>query len=232
MIYAFIGDDLNKKKLAIDGLVADFNDLEYIVINSFNFNNEEFLNFIAGSDIFSKKYLILLDSILESNFNEVVLDKIETMNSSENVFILKETTLFKKPTDILKKYSKVFKDFSLIKENSKKFNIFSLTDSFGERNKKNTWVLMQKALRENVKAEDILNILIWQAKNLLLVQNAKDVKSSGLNPFVYRKTKDYAKNFKETELKNISRDLTILFHESHLGLELEPNLEIFILKTL
>lgn len=91
---------------------------------------------------------------------------------------------------------------------------------------------MQKALKEGIVAEEILNILIWQTKNLLFVTRGDDMKSTGLSPFVYNKSKSYAKNFKSEELENISRELVTMFHESHLGLELEPNLEKFLLKTL
>lgn len=232
MIYALIGTDLSKKKTTLNGLVTQYKDFEFITVNQFNFNNEELGNFIAGEDIFSKKYLIVLDGLLESGFTDDVLVKIEQMKDSDNIFVFKELSLLKKPTDLLKKHAKVFENFNLLKQDPGKFNIFSITDSFGSKDKKNTWVLMQKALREGVKPEDILNILIWQTKNLLMVQNSKHIIDTGLSTFVYNKTKEQARNFKNTELKDISRSLVRLFHEGHLGVDLGLNLEIFILKTL
>ncbi len=91
---------------------------------------------------------------------------------------------------------------------------------------------MQKSLNAGVVAEEILNILIWQTKNLLFVSRGDDMKSTGLSPFVYNKSKTYARNYKTEELENISREFVTMFHESHLGLELEPNLEKYLLKTL
>ena len=39
------------------------------------------------------------------------------------------------------------------------FNIFSLTDAVGARNKKEAWVLYQKALLAGVSAEEIFSFL-------------------------------------------------------------------------
>lgn len=232
MIYVFSGSDTDKKIKARDEVLKISQGREIFFVNEGNFSLEQFQNFLAGGDLFSKKYVIVLDSLVSSDVSDFVLDKAKEMKESENIFVILENEILKAPGEILKKSCKDWKTFDLPKATQAKFNIFSITDAFGARDKKNTWVLMQKALREGIAAEEILNILIWQTKNLLFVTKGEDMKSAGLSPFVYNKSKSYSKNYKDFELENISRQLVAMFHESHLGLELEPNLEKFLLKTL
>jgi DNA polymerase III delta subunit len=232
MIYVFSGSDTDKKIKAREEVLKISQDREVFFVNEGNFSPEQFQNFLAGDDLFAKKYFVILDSLISSDVSDLILDKAVEMKNSENIFVIIETEILKAPTEILKKVAKEWKTFDLPKASQAKFNIFSITDAFGARDKKNTWVLMQKAIYEGVAAEEILNILIWQTKNLLFVMGGEDMKSTGLSSFVYNKSKSYSKNYKPEELKDISRELVKMFHESHLGLELEPNLEKFLLKTL
>lgn len=232
MIYVFVGSDSNKKLLARQALQASFQDREVFFLDDHNFNPEEFQNYLSSGDLFSKKYFVSLDSVVASDFGDMLLFKVSEMSDSDTIFVVFEQALLKSSSEILKKYAKEFKTFDLPKDADSKFNIFSITDAFGARDKKNTWVLMQKALRKGISSEEILNILIWQAKNLLAVSRSDEAKDTGLAPFVYNKSKSYAKNYKLEELENISRTFVSMFHESHLGLELEPNLEKYLLKTL
>lgn len=232
MIYVFAGSDQQKKLEARDALVEGFQDREVFFVNDTNFDPEIFQNYLSGGDLFSKKYLVALDSLVASDWGDTVLELAEVMGRSETVFVVLEPAMLKAPTDVFKKHAKEFKTFDLPKGRDEKFNIFSITDAFGARDKKNTWVLMQKALLSGVAAEEILNILIWQTKNLLNVSASSNASETGLAPFVYNKSKSYSKNYKKDELENISRAFVAMFHESHLGLELEPNLEKYLLKTL
>jgi DNA polymerase III delta subunit len=232
MIYVFVGNDQQKKLEAREALAQSFLGREAFFVNDANFDPEIFQNYLSGGDLFSKKYFITLDSVISSDFGDEILDRAEQMSDSETIFVILEPALLKAPTETLKKYAKEFKTFDLPKSRDEKFNIFSITDAFGARDKKNTWVLMQKAIISGIAAEEILNILIWQAKNLLFVSRGDDMKSTGLSPFVYNKSKSYARNYKMEELEDISRAFISMFHESHLGLDLEPNLEKYLLKTL
>lgn len=232
MIYVFSGDDQNKKTKARDEILQNFLDREVFFVREDNFVLEDFQNFLVGGDLFSREYVVVFDGIISSDLGEVVLEKVKDMSKSKTVFVILENGLLKAPTDIFKKAATDFQEFDLPKTKQEKFNIFSITDAFGARDKKNTWVLTQKALRQGVSSEEILNILIWQVKNLLNVSKSTNAQDSGLAPFVYNKSKSYSKNYKAEELQEISRNLVEMFHQSHLGLDLEPNLEKFLLQTL
>lgn len=230
MITVFSGTDRAAKKNALAELLKSHSDRQVLYFDAENFDQGTFLNAISGGDMFSQKYVaVLRDISLEDSFG--ITDKLANMADSETVFVILENSLLKAETELLKPHAKVWKTVDLPKGREEKFNIFSITDAFGARDKKSTWVLLQKALRSGVASEEVLNILIWQTKNLLASQRVS-MPETGLSPFVYNKAKSYSKNFKEEELQNMSRNLATLFHESHLGQDLGPNLELFLLKTL
>ena len=232
MLYVYIGDNIEKKKEALTKLLKNHTECEIFYIKDEAFDPEVFANFIAGGDLFANQYIVVIDSLIDTDAGDIVLGKTVEMEKSANIFVVLETAILKDATTVLKKAAEAFESFDLPKSVKAKFNIFSITDSFGARDKKNTWVLLQQALREGVAADEVLNILIWQTKNLLFAKRSTDMKSTGLSPFVYNKSKQYSANYKESELVDMSRELIKFFHESHLGLELAPNLEAYLLKTL
>ena len=232
MLYVFSGDNRDKKKEALGGLLKTHEGSEIFYMKEETFDPEVFANFIAGGDLFSSKYIVVLDSLVDTGSGDIIVDKAKEMKNSDNVFVVDEVAILKDATTALKKNAEIFDIYDLPKKERPKFNIFSITDAFGARDKKNTWVTFQKAIKEGVSAEEILNVLIWQTKNLLFVKRSTDMKSTGLSSFVYNKSKQYSANYKETELVEMSRKLTSFFHEGHLGMELSPNLEAYLLKTL
>jgi hypothetical protein len=91
-------------------------------------------------------------------------------------------------------------------------------------------LLYQQAVRHDVVPEELHGILFWQVKSMLLATLSKDAKESGLNPFVYSKAKNYAKNFTLDELKKISSQLVAIYHQAHRGeVDFDLALEKFFL---
>lgn len=231
MIYAFVGSDSVSKKKFLAELIKTNEDREVAYFDTESFDVGTFTNTLGQGDIFAKKYLVVLKGLI-SDGKHSVSARFSEMAEGETIFVILEDGLLKASLEEVKKYAKVFKSSDVSKGKDEKFNIFSITDAYGARDKKSTWVLMEQALRSGVTAEEILNILIWQTKNLLFVKREADPRKTGLSPFVYNKAKKYSGNYSLPELEDISRSLTKLFHEGHLGLDVEPNLELFLLKTL
>jgi DNA polymerase III delta subunit len=231
MLVVFSGTNHEKLSEARASLIKKYSDCDVIDLDDLNFSLEEFASLVSANNLFSKRALIFLNRLLETDASDAIISRANSLEESENIFVVVEYALSKSAEKNLVAFAKTHETFDEVKKETR-FNIFQITDAFGARDKKNSWVLLQKALREGISSEEILNILIWQVKNLLIASSAKDIKETGLAPFVFNKSKSYAKNFKNDELRNISRDLTKLFHESHLGLDLEPNLELLLLKTL
>ncbi len=231
MIYAFAGTDTRKRQDAVSLLLQKYATLSVFRFDDVNKSLADLHNLFSGDDLFAEKRLVVIDGLLETDFGASVFENLSSIRESENIFVIIENSFDKEVLKAIEKESEYLKVFDLPKTKDDRFNIFQITNAFGARDKKSTWVLMQKALREDISAEEILNILIWQTKNLLLARGAKSAAETGLAPFVYQKSSSYVRNFEEKELHDISKNLATLYHESHLGLELEPNLELFILKT-
>lgn len=109
------------------------------------------------------------------------------------------------------------------------FNIFSLTDAIGGRDRKNAWILYQKALSTGMAAEEIFWKLTWITKSMLLASKTRDYSETDMKEFPYKKAKGFAKNFSTSELNNLSEELVLGYHNARRGLE---EMETLIEKTI
>lgn len=109
------------------------------------------------------------------------------------------------------------------------FNIFSLTDAVAARNKKEAWVLYQKALASGMVAEEIFWKVVWQIKTLLIASRTKTADEAGMKAYPYSKAKGALKNFKPGEIEEISERLVTGYHEIRRG---EGEMEALVEKTL
>lgn len=110
------------------------------------------------------------------------------------------------------------------------FNIFSLTDAIGSRNKKEAWVLYQKALASGMVAEEIFWKVMWTIKTMLLAKRTKTAEEAEMKTFPYNKAKSNLKNFKEGELEKISENLVIGYHNARRGIgEIDTLIEKILL---
>lgn len=233
MLSLFLGNDTDKKRESLRQVLVGFPDARPIKFDDVSFDEEMFVSLASSDDLFAEKKVVTVEDVLSTDFAESVFSRLSEMASSPNTFIFLEEKLKKAELEKFEKAGAEIKTFEKREEKKvEKFNVFSVTDAFGARDKKNTWVLLQKALRAGLLAEDVLNVLIWQAKNLCLVKGEKDIKKTGLSPFVFNKGRRYSENWSTDELEKLSSGLVTLFHESHLGLDLGPNLELFLLKNL
>jgi len=109
-------------------------------------------------------------------------------------------------------------EYSEIKDKKSDFNIFLLTDAIGARDKKNAWVLYQKALASGLVAEEIFWKVVWVVKTMLLAKRTKSAEEAEMKAFPYNRAKGNLKNFKEGELEKISEDLVVGYHNARRGI--------------
>ena len=129
---------------------------------------------------------------------------------SAHTFIFEEEKLLKRETDIVTKAgAKVEKVETVKKERG--FDPHGLTFALGSRDKKKLWLGLTAALKEGEKPEAIAGLLHWKARDML--------------------SKNTPGKYSREEMKNLSRELVSLYHDSHRGLgDLELLLERFALK--
>src|SRR3989344_2475417 len=102
--------------------------------------------------------------------------------------------------------------FELPKEKPEKFNTFLLANAFGEKDKLNLWIYFRQALSRGVSLEEIVGVLFWKIKDLLLRKNFS--------------------KFSEGQLKAFASKISYLLPEARKkGLDAESALEQFLLEA-
>ena len=193
----------------------------------------DFLSEASSSrGLFGEKVLFLFDSILEKNEEqEMIVAHAEELGTSPNYFLVSEFGFNKKLIEDFEMPGVTTQECVSIKGATRPmFNIFSLGDALGKRNKKELWILYQGARESGLASEEINGTLFWALKNLALMKDAPVGALCGLNPFVAKKTREFATNYTKVEIIDMSRALVAAYHEAHRGGEpMDIALERFIL---
>ncbi len=236
MIHFFYGENTAKVREKfhefLDGFFAKNPDGPLFEINTESWNEEKFGELLASRGLFGGGSVVVLDSLLQNVDAEgTILEKLKEMKESPNFFVIVEGKLTKVIAERIAKKSETAQEFAAEKTAKKvEFDRFALSDALGRRSKKDTWVLLQKALDAGGVAEEIHGMLFWQVKSMILAVSSKTAGEAGLNPFVFRKSLSFSKNFTEEELKGLSSRLVSIYHEAHRGGdELSIALEKFVL---
>lgn len=215
---------------------------EFFKLTTDNFSEGRLDELIGSQGLFYSGSVILADNLCEEKeTSAVLLKKLKDLKTSPNFFVFlegelnkKELEAFKKQAEKVEEFVKPFKKLSKKEElalKGEKIDFFDFANALGEKNKKLLWTLYQDALAEEVPSEEVHGIFFWQVKALLSALKSKDATEAGLNPFVFTKAKNYAKNFTETKLKQMSAELFEMYHKAHRGkVDFAVALERFILE--
>jgi len=118
----------------------------------------------------------------------------------------------------------------LILGSRQEFNIFALTDALGARQRREAWILYQKALGAGLSAEEIFFKIVWQVKSMLIASRTRNVGETDMKVFPYNKAKGFLKNFKSGELEKLSESLAVGYHRARRGeVEIETLIEKLLL---
>jgi hypothetical protein len=214
MIYLFAGDDSKRKNIALEDFTKSLPfDMATFYISRNNFNPDQIESLYSGASLFSAVCSVVFSNILEKeDHRDFVLGKLEEMATSPNFFIFIESKLNKATLDAFKEARAELNIFELSKEAKEKFNNFLLADAFGNRDKLNLWIYYRQAVDKGVGLEELVGVLFWKIKDMILKKN------------FYK--------FKEEELKNISSKLSYLLPEARKdGRDAEAALEAFLLEA-
>jgi DNA polymerase III delta subunit len=238
MIYLFYGNNQDMARIKATALVESLQkkrpDASFFKLTEDNWNEAVFDEYLAGQGLFVAKYIIQANNLLgNKEIREYVEDRLAAMKEAEHIFVLVEDEL---PASIYKKLEKnaekILECSSEEKAAKREFNLFSLTDALGARDRKKLWMLYREAADGGAVAEEVHGVLFWQVKSMLVAAQSADMKAAGLSPFVYNKSKGYAKNFKKEELAGLAVSLMSLYHEAHRGAtNFELGLEKWVLEV-
>ncbi len=213
------------------------------------FERAKFEELISSRSLFAKKTLVVGDQLFSSAEIAVWLTKLlPEIALSPNTFIFREGDLNKKSLELFQKAGARIEEFSLrqnkgyagakevkLRAGYEGFNIFSLTDALGARDKKQAWVLYQKALRAGFPAEEIFWKAVWIFRNIILA-SSMNTDQAGLasklkvSPYTINNSRRMTKNYKPEELIVSYRKLVDIYHSFRRGTaEAEVAMEQLIL---
>jgi hypothetical protein len=215
MIYLFSGDDAKTKRKAYETFLKSVSkSIEIISINKNDFDPIQVESFYSGAGLFFAKCTIVFLNIFESeDIKDFILDKLDLIAESSNDFVFLEGHLSKPTLDAFKKARAELNIYELSKEKKEKFNNFLLANAFGDRDKLNLWIYFRQAIDKGVGMEELVGVLFWKAKDLILKKNFS--------------------KFSEPELKNFAIKISYLLPEARKkGLDDESAFEQFLLEAL
>ncbi len=173
-------------------------------------------NLVGANSMFREREVYLLDTISKNTGSfEVLKNTLEEVKVSPNVFVIMDEKLGVKDEKVFKEFAEGVEVFSLGAK--KEFNIFGLTDALSNRDKKSLWILLTDAFREGKTSEEIIGTLMWQLKAISLAFLTNSAEEAGLKPFVFDKAKRALRKYTEEEIKRITHELVLLYHEGHGG---------------
>jgi DNA polymerase III delta subunit len=236
MLYVFLGDDRQKNVSDMHRLkseiLKDIPDLDEYYLEGGETGVSEVQFFLQGTDLFSKKRLVVLDNFSGNiepwNF---LLENAKEYKNSEHIFIVLDEIV---DPLVTKTFTTHAEKVSVARQPLERelFTIFSLADAVASRNKKQAWIEYQKAVLSGKSAEEIHGTLFWQIKALMLASKSKTANEAGMKPYPFSKAQQASKKFSQDELTNKLETLLEVYHESRMGKRnLDLALEEFVLKV-
>lgn len=214
MIYLFAGDDVKNKHNAYVKFIKSIpKTTETFFISRNEFDKMQIESFYSGSSLFFHKSAIVFSNILErEEIREFILEKLTLLGESENDFVFLDGKLNKPVLDAFKKARAEINVFELPKMKKELFDNFLLANAFGQKDKLNLWVYFRMAVDRGVVMEELVGVLFWKAKDMILKKNFS--------------------KFSEPELKNFVAKLSYLLPEArHKGEDAEAAFERFLLEV-
>lgn len=215
MIYLFAGDDAKTKRKVYENFIDSLPEgTDTFFISKNDFDSMQVESFYSGSSLFTKKSVVFFENIFDrEEIKNFILEKLDLIKDAQNDFVFLEGKINKEITDAFKKVRAELNIFELPKESKEKFNSFLLADAFADRDKLKLWIYFRQAVEKGVAFEELVGILFWKAKDMILKKN-------------FRK-------FKEEELKNFCNKISYLLPEARkTGLDDEASFEQFLLEAL
>jgi DNA polymerase III delta subunit len=189
-------------------------------------DQQKIIEEIVGEDLFASKKLLIISGIFESEkIIEILLAHTDSKNTDTYIIIF-ETDI---PKDVIKSFEKKKVPIHHHKhETERDTEIFKLTDAVAGRDIKRAWLVFRQLLDNGMVAHQMIGMLWWQMKTLLLVASTKT--NPGLKPFVYTKNKKALEKFTLPEIQEKTLGLLDVYHQGHMGDDIEVLLEQWILK--
>jgi DNA polymerase III delta subunit len=234
MNYLIYGSDNSARQKEVNSIISDFykKGFEPLRMGDVDFDESAFLNHILSDNLFGKRSVLVLSHCLSGSEPRLFLDsKRKEIEETETPIVFVESDFLKKDFPLFKKSFKEVREFKKVKSlENKRYNIFPLIEAVVSGNKKSGWLLLQDAIKAEVSAEEIFNLLFWQYKTLSLVSTGATAEDLKMKPFVYTKSKRLISRYSSKDLRQKMFTIIKLFQESRFEKDGFERLEKYILK--
>ncbi len=214
MIYLFSGDDAKNKFYSYGKFIKSITEgQDTLHVSRNNFDQIQIESLYSGSSLFFAKSVVVFSNIFENEeTRDFILEKLALMGESSNSFVFLEGKLNKPILDAFRKARGEINIFELPKEKKEKFDNFLVANAFEKKDKLNMWIYFRQAMDKGVGMEELIGVLFWKIKNMLLRKN-------------------FGK-FSEAELKDFSSHLSYLLPQARKdGRDAESLFEQFLLEV-
>lgn len=237
MLTILLGQNLEARGARLEGILSKERDAgnDVALYTDVNFNKDEIVFSANSVSLFGKKNIFVLTGICDNSETRAELEELLPLmcESSEN-FILCEKVIL---APFMKKVAKLgatvenFEETKSVKKEN--FNPFALTDAYCDKKRSLAWAIYREGISTGIDPHELHGKIFWATKNMIITKLAKTVAESGINPYVYAKTKKSAEKFTLEELQKNLITLANLFHDTMVsGINLETSLESFVLRSL
>jgi DNA polymerase III delta subunit len=232
MLHVFLGSDVSKVRgealKKANSLLAPGATITSITPE--NGSEAMLKDALGATSLFHSHEVCVLDTLsLDEELFLVLGTMAPLLHESQNQFVVIEGTLTAKQKKVFEAAGVALVEYQ--RPEAKEFNVFGLSDALSARDKKTLWILLQEAWRDGRATEELVGTLFWQIKMLRLAEVTRTADEAGQKPFVYNKAKSALRNFKEGELTKFSGELTLLYHEGHIGKrDIKNALEAWVLR--
>lgn len=222
MLYIFHGTDTatsSKKMIAtIEKMQKSKPDASFFKVEDGKLTQDIVNELTASQGLFENKYIVELQYPFEKDdTKEVFLKNLKEIADSENVFLVLEGKILKSEKGKIEKVaSKMFLNDEVAAVKKTPLNLFNLAEAFAKKNKKKSWVGLQRAFDQNISPEEIHGVLWWQFKSIYST-SIGSAKELGMKDFTYNKSKGLAGSYRKEDIEKIMNELIEMSHEAHLG---------------
>lgn len=225
MLAVYFGSDVSKARAAAFAATST----TPAILTAETYSSGQLAESVGSVSLFSEATTYLLDTpTADATFAAETKDLLAAMAESTQQFIVIEGALLAPAKKTYQKHTTTFEEFTADK--AERFNPFSMAEALVQKDKKNLWLLLQKAKIAGLSEEEIIGTLWWQLKTILLAAQTNTADEAGVKSFPYDKAKRALRVYSKEELVALSLSLLTVYHEGHAGeADIELGLEAWVL---
>ncbi|MFM2374684.1 MAG: hypothetical protein RLZZ234_679 [Candidatus Parcubacteria bacterium] len=232
MLHVFSGADVietRKRALAFVTTVADAGSAVRTVLPE-QYADGAIRGVSQSASLFGGTECVVFDGVCEDEgAHAELIASAELLAASPHTIVVIEGKLLAPDVKELRAYAETW--FESKASETVRFNPFSMADALAKKDKKTLWLLLIRAREAGLAPEEIIGTLFWQLKAMRLAKLVGSAAEADMKDFPFNKAKSAARNFTTEDLASLSSSLVALYHEGHLGTDIDLALEKWVLKV-